>query len=336
MTWERPDPDAGPGGLLGWSVPLVRFAGIRFRVHFTFLAYAGLLLLMAAFGPPGGTPLHGLASNITAVAALLAVVLVRETARALVVRSAGGTAEEVLLWPLGSLRGIEPAPGATAALLSAAPGIAASVVLLAVVGVPLGAVTGEWATVALPDPFDASWLSNPHPAWVEALWILQWTGVQVALVSLLPLLPLDGGRVAMAIAIRSRGEFDAPRVAATFSLVASAILGIAAMVRVYPTLLSVAIACAGFAAVLLWRLRAGDAVAASARPEWMPPRDDDSGREERERRDRAERERAARAAEERAVDAVLEKIAREGADRLTDAERATLARATERRRGTRG
>jgi hypothetical protein len=35
------------------------------------------------------------------------------------------------------------------------------------------------------------------------------------------------------------------------------------------------------------------------------------------------------------VDSVLEKIAREGADRLTDAERATLARATERRRGDR-
>lgn len=335
MTWERSDPDAGPGGLLAWSIPFVRFAGIRFRIHFTFLAYAGLLLLMAAFGPPGGTPLHGVASSLTAIAALLAVVLVRETARALVVRSAGGSADEVLLWPLGSLRGIEPASGATAVLLAALPGAAASIVLLAAVGVPLGAVTGEWATVALPDPFDASWLSNPHPAWMEGLWILQWTGVQLALISLLPLLPLDGGRVVTAICIRSRGEFDAPRVAATFSLAASALLGVGAMVRVYPTLLSVAIACAGYAAVLLWRLRAGDAVAASARPEWMPARDDDAEREERDRRDQAERDRAARAAEERAVDAVLEKIAREGADRLTDAERATLARATERRRNAR-
>jgi hypothetical protein len=66
----------------------------------------------------------------------------------------------------------------------------------------------------------------------------------------------------------------------------------------------------------------------------MPPRDDDD-RAERAERERAERERTARAAEERAVDSVLEKIAREGADRLTDAERATLARATERRRGDR-
>lgn len=336
MSWERPDPDAGPGGLLAWSVPLLRFAGIRFRLHFTFLAYAGLLLLMAAFGPAGGTPLHGMTSNVTAIVALLAVVLVRESVRALVVRAAGGSADEVLLWPLGSLRGIDPAPGPTAALLSAVPGAAASIVLLACVGIPLGAVTGEWMAVALPDPFDATWLSNPHPAWMEVLWIVQWTGVQVALLSLLPLLPLDGGRVVGAVALRSRGEFDAPRVAATFSLVASGVLGVLAMVRVYPTLLSVAIACAGFAAVLLWRLRAGDAVASSSRPDWVPAPDDDADREDRERRAQAERDRAARAAEERAVDAVLEKIAREGADRLTDAERATLARATERRRGGRG
>jgi hypothetical protein len=36
--------------------------------------------------------------------------------------------------------------------------------------------------------------------------------------------------------------------------------------------------------------------------------------------------------EDRAMDQVLEKIAREGADRLSEAERAILARATERRR----
>ena len=330
MTWERPDPD--PAGLLGWSVPFVRFAGIRFRIHFTFVAYAGLLLLMASFGPPGGTPLHGVVSNLEAIGALLGIVFVRELARALVVRSAGGSAEEVLLWPLGSLRGIDPAPGAMSWTLSALPGLAASLVLLAAVGIPLGAITGEWMSVALPDPLDASWLSNPHPTWMEALWIVQWTGVQLALISLLPLLPLDGGRIVMAMAIRARGEFDAPRVASTFSLVASAVLGVVSMVRVLPTLLSVAIACAGFAAVALWRLRAGDAVAASGRPDWMPP-PDDGDREDRERRAQAERDRAARVAEERAVDAVLEKIAREGADRLTAEERSVLARATERRRG---
>ena len=44
-------------------------------------------------------------------------------------------------------------------------------------------------------------------------------------------------------------------------------------------------------------------------------------------------ERQARAAEDRAVDLILEKIAREGADRLSATERATLARATDRRRG---
>ena len=43
--------------------------------------------------------------------------------------------------------------------------------------------------------------------------------------------------------------------------------------------------------------------------------------------------RAARDAEEREVDRILGKIARQGRDSLTDAERTALARATERRRG---
>ena len=53
----------------------------------------------------------------------------------------------------------------------------------------------------------------------------------------------------------------------------------------------------------------------------------------RAERETAEQERQARAAEDRAVDLILEKIAREGADRLSATERATLARATDRRRG---
>ena len=337
MTWERPDP--APTNPLAWSVPLVRVAGIRFRLHFTFVAYAVLLLLTSWLGPVGATPLHGPASTAMGLAALLAVVLMREFARAAVVRAAGGAADEVMVWPLGSLQGIDPAPGWLAALLAAVVGPAASLVLGAACGAAIGIGSGDWSA-AVPDPRSAAWLSNPQPWWLEATWILHWTGIQVALLSLIPALPLDGGRVAEAVAIRRHGAFDAPRVAATWSLAFSALAGAVAIVRGMPTVLSVAVACAGFAVLMLWRLRAGDAVAASDK--WIPGGDPVESAERAEReRDRAEREaeraareldRRRRADEERAVDEVLAKIAREGADRLTDAERATLAKATERRR----
>ncbi len=337
MSWERPDPS--PPNPLAWSVPFVRLAGIRFRLHFTFVAYAALLLLTAWLGPVGATPLHGPASTAMGLAALAVVVLVREFARAAVVRAAGGASDEVMLWPMGTLQGIDPAPGWLAALLAAVVGPAASLVLGAACGSAIGIGSGDWSA-AVPDPRSAAWLSNPRPRWLEALWILHWTGIQVALLSLIPALPLDGGRVIEAIAIRRHGAFDAPRVAATWSLAGSGLAGAVAIVRGLPTVLSVAIACAGFAVFLLWRLRAGDAVAASGG--WAPGGDPAGAAERAERlreRDEREAERAARdldrqrrADEERAVDEVLAKIAREGADRLTDAERATLAKATERRR----
>jgi stage IV sporulation protein FB len=337
VSWERPD--ASPPNPLAWSLPFLRIARMRFRLHFVFVAYAVLLTLMAWLGPVGSTPLHGPASTAMGLAALLLVVLVREVARAAVVRAAGGSADEVMLWPLGTLQGIDPAPGWLAALLAAVVGPAASLVLGAACGAAIGIGSGDWSA-AVPDPRSAAWLSNPQPRWLEALWILHWTGIQVALLSLVPALPLDGGRVIEAIAIRRHGAFDAPRVAATWSLAGSAVAGVVAIVKGMPTLLSVAITCAGFAVLMLWRLRAGDAVAASGG--WTPggdpadaaeraERDRERSERERERADR-ERERLRRAEEERAVDEVLAKIAREGADRLTDEERATLAKATERRR----
>ena len=328
MSWERPDPE--PGNPLGWSLPLVPVAGIRFRLHFTFILYAAASLLMATAGPPGSTPVHGAVTTAYALAALVAVVLVREIARAFVVRAAGGAADEVMLWPLGSLQGIDPAPGWVAGLLAAAVGPAASALLAAACGIALGIATGDWQGAALPDPLSAAWLSNPHPVWIELLWLVHWTGIQVALLSLIPMLPLDGGRAMEALVVRRRGAFDAPRIAATASLAVAAAAGIVAMVRGMPTLLSVAIAGAGFAAFSLWRLRAGDAVASSRGPWTDPPAEVDD--EDAAERRRAAAERESRADEDRAVDAILEKIAREGADRLTDAERATLARATERRR----
>lgn len=332
MSWERQE--SGPPNPLAWSLPCFPVAGIRFRVHFVFLAYALVVVLRARFGPAGAGTIQGAVTAASAIGALFAAVVVREFARAFVVRASGGHADDVVLWPLGCLQGIDPAPGWRSAFLAASVGPAASALLLAANGVALGIASGEWMGAALPDPFSAAWLANPHPWWMDGLWILQWTILQLSLISLIPMLPLDGGRAMEAFVLRRRGEFLAPRIAAGGSLGVAAAAGIVAMVRDLPTLLTVAIACAGHAAFLLWRLRAGDAVAA-AQPRWSPPPEDEPDRERARERERAEQQRRHSAAEERAVDEVLEKIAREGADRLTDAERAILARATERRR-TRG
>lgn len=330
MTWERSAPSAS--NPLAWSLPLFPIAGIHFRVHFTFIAYALIVVLRGSYGPAEESSVHGASTVGMAVAALFVLVFLREAIRALVVRASGGSAADVVLWPLGSLQGIDPAPGWLAALLSAAVGTAVSAVAFAAMGIALGMVTGDWIGAGLPDPISASWLSNPHVWWIDALWITHWTGAQLALLALLPMLPLDGGRAMEAFILRRRGEYETPRIAAVATLATASTAGLVAIVRDFSTLLTVAIACAGFAAFILWRLRAGDSVAA-ARPSWMAVHDDAQEREVAAEREQAERERQALAVEDRAVDAILEKIAREGADRLSATERATLARATERRRG---
>ena len=328
MSWERPDP--APVNPLAWSAPIGRIAGVRLRVHFLFIAYAVLVSLRGTLGPGADAGLHGVRTVAMALGALLLVVAFREWCRALVVRATGGAADEVTLWPLGSLQGIDPAPGFAPRLLAASVGSAASAVQLAAGGAALAATERSWSA-AFPDPFSASWLASPHPWWHEALWFLQWTGIQVSLLALLPMLPLDGGRVAEAVIARRRGEFDAPRAAATFTLAAAALAGIVAAVRDLATVMAVAIACAGYAVLMLWRLRAGDAVAGSV-GRWGPAEMPVEPDPESERRAEATRRREEREAEDREVDRILAKIAREGRDALTAAERAALARATDRRR----
>ena len=88
MSWERAEP--GPPNPLAWSFPLVRLAGTRFRVHFSFAVYALVVVLRAAFGPTGSD--LGLRVVAECVGALLVLVLLRETVRAIVVRAAGGSA----------------------------------------------------------------------------------------------------------------------------------------------------------------------------------------------------------------------------------------------------
>lgn len=332
MTWERADP--GPPNPLAWSFPLCRIAGTRFRLHFSFVVYALVVVLRAALGP-GGSGL-GLGVVATATGALLVLVLLRECVRALVVRAAGGAADDVVLWPLGSLEGIDPAPGWRSALNAAVAGLAGSMVLLAALGTALAAATGQWRESLVVDPTSAAWLSNPHPWWIETLWIAHWTNTQLTALVLLPMLPLDGGRVVQAFILRRHGEAEAPRRGATVTLVVAGVVGLVAVVRDLPILLTVAIACAGYAAFELWRMRQGDSIAAEQGP-WgthaaRAREDAELERAERLAEDARRRDRERAAAAERELDRILEKIGREGRDRLTAAERATLEAATEARR----
>lgn len=336
MTWVA-GPEGGRVSPWAFSVPIARIAGTRFRLHWIFLAYGVVVMLRSYFGSTAETNAGGAAGpavTAQALIALLMLVFVRELTRAMVVRSSGGAADDVTLWPVGTLRGIDPAPGWRCAMAAALAGPCASIVVVALLAIPLGLATGEWIGGAVPDPLDDSWLRNKHAGWVETLWIVQRTGVQLALINMLPMLPLDMGMAMGAVAIRFRGPHDAPRLTANISMVVAAVVSVIAILRSMNTVLAVGVLCFVEAALTLRRIRLGDAVEDARGWQPEPTSREDLRREQSEDALRQKR-REQQEAEAREVDRILAKIQSKGIDSLTNHEKEALRKATEQRRGGR-
>ena len=120
--------------------------------------------------------------NVLAYLALFAVVLMHEMGHALACRSVGGTANEIILWPLGGVAYVAPPqrPGAT--LWSIVAGPLVNVVLV----VLLGAVLAVGGVLTLDRP-----ASGP----MEFVFYLFVMNLGLLAFNLLPIYPLDGGQI---------------------------------------------------------------------------------------------------------------------------------------------
>src|SRR5579864_5360255 len=90
------------------------------------------------------------------------VVLLHEYGHALACRQVGGTADRIVLWPLGGVAYVNPPPRAAATLWSIAAGPLVNVALLVILSV-LGAWnrSSDWAAM----------VPNVH-AWLRAVWLM--------------------------------------------------------------------------------------------------------------------------------------------------------------------
>jgi Zn-dependent protease len=153
----------------------MRVAGIDLYLHWSWF-------VVAAFEIKGHGRYSSVAWNIVEYLALFAIVLLHEFGHALACRQVGGTANRIMLWPLGGVAYVNPPqrPGAT--LWSIAAGPLVNVALAPVLGlvVFLGWKLG-WGH-AMPD------------AYRLARVIL---GIDVGLFvfNILPIYPLDGGQI---------------------------------------------------------------------------------------------------------------------------------------------
>lgn len=191
------------------ALRLFRFFGIEVYLHWTWAVVAAFELYArrAAYG--------SLLWNAAEYLALFGIIFLHELGHAFACRSVGGTADRIMLWPLGGVAYVRPPRRPGALLWSIAAGPLVHVVLLPVmIG---GLVAGKAAGVGA----DAA-----H--FLRALAVIN--GV-LLLFNLLPIFPLDGGQILWAllwfVAGRARGFAVAAGIG--FFCAAAAVLGALAL-----------------------------------------------------------------------------------------------------------
>jgi stage IV sporulation protein FB len=320
------------GDFYSWGLPLGSIAGIRVRLHWSLLLFWGYQLHGMLDSWAASSSVVGL--WLLFVALSLLAILLHELGHCFAARRAGGSAEEVLLWPLGGLA------------MCSAPSLWRSQLAVAAGG-PL--VTLAIAALAYPS-FRLALSSSPELEWNAFFWIARYAlsewQLYLLVFNLIPLYPLDGGRMFHALLwgfFRRRGghvpgAFARATLATVWASRLSAALGIAYGLYVRSIFMIV---------IFLWAWSGAEALRRSLREgaeeDYSFGYDFSRGYTslgEGEKRRRVGRrsflsrllprrkprhaDPAVKARERQRVDDLLAKISREGMGALTDEERSFL------------
>lgn len=178
--------------LLSGSMPLFRVFGIEVRAHASLLLLIALTMLV---GLLRGTA----AASATSMTILFASVLLHEFGHCFAARRVGGSANEILLWPLGGLAYAVPPERPLATFITVAGGPAVNLLLCIV------SAGGLWLTSHGLGELGRLYLFEPLQlgvTWNEVAFYLQWIysiNLMLLLFNLLPIYPLDGGQMLQSI-----------------------------------------------------------------------------------------------------------------------------------------
>lgn len=339
----RRTPNGTPGGFragvsrligdadnpLQWAVPLGSVAGIRLRIHLFFLLYAGATILFSILR-------HEMGAGYTALAmaALFVLVLLHEAGHSLGARRVGGDSSDILLWPLGGLAPPTLPERWRAHLIASIAGPAVHVALAPVfIGAMLAAGLGE-ALLFNPLRMGTTLASPVFDSWwkVLAFWLYAINLLLLGFNVLLPMFPLDGGRTLRALLWARVGYRRATERTLDIGLVTACIVAIAALAAQQAMLVAVGV----FAGLVTWderrRLRAPELLTGGFDLGFDGAELDPIDAAAERRAERAAKARAEEVERQGEVDRILAKIAATGLESLSKAERAALARETERKR----
>jgi Zn-dependent protease len=193
------------------SIHLFRFAGVDLYLHWSWF-------LVAAYEIESRKGRYSsVLWNVLEYLALFLIVLLHEYGHALACRQVGGTANQIVLWPLGGVAYVNPPqrPGAT--LWSIAAGPLVNVALYPVL----------FAAVLMSQSL--GW-SHTMPDAYRLLRSVMWIDVSLLVFNIVPIYPLDGGQILRSLLwfVLGRGR----------SLMVATVLGLLGIV--------------GFFAIALW------------------------------------------------------------------------------------
>lgn len=307
---------------MDWGFPLYRLADIRVRVHLFFIVYIAAELIRAA--------LQGQMLFTTLIlGTLFTIVLLHEYGHCIACRWVGGEADQILLWPLGGLASCRPPHDWKSDLITTIGGPAVNVLLVPILGGAVYAFVGNWHAIVF-DPFHPyaqgwQWVAG-ESIFVRGLWTAHYVNLLLLTFNaVIPMYPMDGGRIAQAIIWSRVGYRKSMEIAVNTGLVAAVCLGVVGIVSKETLLLGIAL----FGGLTCWVQRQQLKLGVDHYPEHEFVEQVERGPSKAELKRRIREQQHFQN-----VEKILEKISREGMGSLTRAEKRTLETETNRKRGT--
>lgn len=294
-------------------------AGVTVRLHWIFLVWAIFELLEShRFGGAGSAAMY--------LGFLFGSVFLHELGHCRSARRVGGTADEVLLWPLGGLASVNIPDKPLSHLAVASGGPVVNLVLWLLL-LPLVIYSGE--------PIGSIFLRLPAGTVIDdPIALAAAVNLDLLIFNLLPALPLDGGRILHAYRWKQRGELAANR-----SLVFSGKVvagGMALLWFIADSMSGLVLALAVLILIQSIQMQKalGESMGSGGGGSWRGGASGGPGWWQRQKdnyRIRKMMQKQRRDAEMRSrVDALLKKVSTSGIDSLTAEEKRFLDRSSER------
>jgi Zn-dependent protease len=322
---------------MNWTFPLFRIFGIKVRMHW---AMAIFVLFYLIQGLDTGRA-YGLGIMAATMSILLVSILIHELAHCWMAIRLGGSAEDIMLWPLGGLSTVSHSNSPGVEIKVAGIGPISSFVLSGACYGALHLLGGLWQWRLL-FPFDNWGMDYPSLAMILLLHAAR-LNLYLGLFNLLvPAYPLDGGRVLFAFLTVRVGRQRAAGICASLAMPIGILMAAWGLAKKEFTLGFLGIwvfiqAWQLFQLLKMGELDSHPGFGGAAEFEYMPDRPRKKGWLSRWRESRARKaavRESEKASEQREkVDAILEKVSREGIGSLSAAEKKILDDASRRGRG---